>query len=349
LRTNEIQAIETAVGIISGTAVAGSATKHLPKLVQESTSLAYLRSNLNTQMQVRVSQYLEERATSLNSRVLAAIAERAGADPFKKVQKMIKGMVTKLLTQANEEAGQKGWCDTELATNKQTRTEKSDDVSTLTAQIESLSSSIAKLSSNIAELGEQVASLDTAMAKSVKERSDEKTKNAATVADAQAAQTAIDQALTVLKEFYASAADATAFVQGAPYKGMQGESGGVVAMLDVIASDFARLESETNAAEATAQKAQDNFTTDAKSSKATKNAQIENKTEKVQDKKQELTVANGDLEGAQKQLSTALAYYDELKPTCVNEGVSYADRTEKRKEELASLQNSLKILEGSAI
>jgi len=120
-------------------------------------------------------------------------------------------------------------------------------------------------------------------------------------------------------------------------------------MLDVIASDFARLESETNAAEATGQKDHDNFMTASKTSKATKNAQIENKTEKVQDKKQALTVANGNLEGTQKQLSTALAYYDKLKPTCVNEGVSYADRTSKRKEEIESLQNSLKILEGSAI
>ena len=54
--------------------------------------------------------------------------------------------------------------------------------------------------------------------------------------------------------------EATAFVQAEPeifdkpYKGMGAESGGVVGMLEVIESDFARLESETKAAEATAQK-----------------------------------------------------------------------------------------------
>ena len=50
------------------------------------------------------------------------------------------------------------------------------------------------------------------------------------------------QALTVLKEFYAKAAEATAFVQkkaepeifDSAYKGMGGESGGVVGMLEVI-------------------------------------------------------------------------------------------------------------------
>ena len=60
------------------------------------------------------------------------------------------------------------------------------------------------------------------------------------------------------KEFYAKAGDATALLQqpeifDAPYKGMQSENGGVVGMLEVIESDFARLESDTKAAEATAQ------------------------------------------------------------------------------------------------
>ena len=41
----------------------------------------------------------------------------------------------------------------------------------------------------------------------------ESAKNKETVADAKEAQTAVSQALTVLKEFYAKAAEATALVQ----------------------------------------------------------------------------------------------------------------------------------------
>jgi len=218
-------------------------------------------------------------------------------------------------------------------------------VATLSAQIESLTSAIAKTTDDIAKLGQEVAALDAAMAEGVRERADEKSKNSATVKDAQDAQTALAQALTVLKEFYSKAGAATAFVQQkAPYHGQN--SGGVMGLLDVIATDFARLESDTNSAEASAQKAHDNFVTDSKTSRATKSAQTESKKEKLQDKKQELTIAQSDLESTQKQLSTALDYFAKLKPSCIAEPVSYEDRVAKRNEEIESLQNSLKIFEG---
>merc|ERR1719191_1069725 len=113
------------------------------------------------------------------------------------------------------------------------------------------------------------------MAKATKLRQEEKATNTETIKDAGEAQTAVAQALTVLKEFYAKAAEATALIQqpeifDKEYKGMQAENGGVVGMLEVIESDFARLESDTKAAEATAQKEYDTFMTDSKVDKTEK-------------------------------------------------------------------------------
>ena len=51
---------------------------------------------------------------------------------------MIKDLITRLMEEANEEAEHKGWCDTELATNKQTRQEKTEAVDTLAAEIDEL-------------------------------------------------------------------------------------------------------------------------------------------------------------------------------------------------------------------
>merc|ERR1712179_477434 len=129
-------------------------------------------------------------------------------------------------------------------------------------------------------------------------------------------------------------------------KGMGAESGGVVGMLEVIESDFARLEADTKAAEATAQKEYDTFMTDSKVDKEAKSTDIEHKTAKKQDENQALTLKNEDLEGTQKELDAALAYYDKLKPSCVDAGVSYEDRVARRKEEIESLQEALKILNG---
>merc|ERR1711972_1051393 len=357
LRAEEIVAIEKAIEIISSNAVAGNAEKYLPTLVQmKSSSLASLRSNTESSTRMRLTTYLRDQSQRLNSRVLSALADHASDDPFRKVKKMIKELIVRLMEEANEEAEHKGWCDTELSTNEQTRKEKTEAVETLHAEIDELESSIAKLTEDIGELTNAVAELDKAMAEATKLRQEEKAKNEQTIKDAGEAQTAVAQALTVLKEFYAKAGDATAFVQqpapeifDSPYKGMQAENGGVVGMLEVIESDFARLEADTKAAEASAQKEYDTFMTDSKVDKESKETDIEHKTAKKQDESQALTTKKADLEGTQKELDAALAYFDKLKPSCVDAGVSYEDRVSRRKEEIESLQEALRILNGEDI
>merc|ERR1719230_1000762 len=193
------------------------------------------------------------------------------------------------------------------------------------------------------------------MAEATKLRQEEKAKNTETISDSQEAQTAVAQALSVLKEFYAKAGEATVLAQqdpeifDKPYKGMGGESGGVIGMLEVIQSDFARLEAETKAAEAQAQKEYDEFMTDSEVDKAAKTKDIEHKTKKKQDQSQALEEKQKDLEGTQKELDAALAYYEKLKPSCVDAGVSYEDRVARRKEEIQSLQEALRILNGEDI
>merc|ERR1719408_1177894 len=125
LRAEEIAAVEKAIEILSSGAVSGASEKHLPQLVQvRSTSFAQLRSDSQNPNQLRVASYLKGQASRINSRVLSALAMRVSADPFKKVKKMIKDLIVKLMEEANEEAEQKGFCDTELSTNEQTRKEK---------------------------------------------------------------------------------------------------------------------------------------------------------------------------------------------------------------------------------
>merc|ERR1719506_2718285 len=154
---------------------------------------------------------------------------------------MIKDMIVRLMEEANEETEHKGWCDSELGANKVARDSKTEDVNQLTAQADQLTADIAKLTQEIADTTAAIAELDAAVKEATATREAEHAKNTETIADAK------------------KAAEATALMQGpmddAPetfdtsFKGQQSESGGVMGMLEVIASDFARLESDTTAAE----------------------------------------------------------------------------------------------------
>merc|ERR1719235_408948 len=180
VRQGEIEAIQKAIEIMSSGAVAGG-SQHTYLLQEEisgfkddlerlqgraairkmnhvAASLAQLRSASSSSTQKSVADFLEQRAAETGSRVLSLMATRVSADPFKKVSKMIKDMITKLMEEANEEAEHKGFCDTEMATNKNTRDAKSEDVQELTADV-------AQLAEEIGVLGEEIAAIDAAMAK----------------------------------------------------------------------------------------------------------------------------------------------------------------------------------------
>jgi prefoldin subunit 5 len=357
LRTDELAAIDKAIEILGSGSVSGAADKHLPAFTQKSVSFIQLSVGSKNPAQARVAKFLREKGSAINSRVLSAIAVHVAEDPFVKVKKMIKDLIVRLMEEANEEAEHKGWCDTELSTNEQTRKEKTSAVETLHAEIDELSASIAKLTQEITDLTAEIAKIDKAVAEATALREEEKTTNTATIKDSVEAQTAVAQALNVLKEFYEKAAEATSLVQtkqkpeifDEPYTGMQSENGGVVGMLEVIQSDFARLETDTKASEAEAQRLFDEFSSESAVNRAANAKDVEHKTTKKINQEGALTSKKSDLEGTQKELDAALAYYDKLKPSCVDAGVSYEDRVARRKEEIESLQEALRILNGEDI
>merc|ERR1719171_3455079 len=78
---------------------------------------------------------------------------------------------------------------------------------------------IMKLTEDIAQLTKEIAEIDAAVEEATTLRDAEKAKNQATIKDAKAAQEAVEAATSVLKDFYAKAAQATALVQTGAAKG----------------------------------------------------------------------------------------------------------------------------------
>jgi len=352
-RTEEILALEKAVEILSSGAVAGHAEKHLPGFVQsQAISLLQLGSaQERTVLRQRVADFLQNRATSLSSKVLALAAVKIADSPFTKVIDMIKELIARLEEEAEAEAGHKAWCDEELHKNKKQKDLKSSEVATLEAKMAQLDSEIKTLAGQIADLAKAQQELSAAMQDATTNRQKEKEENEATIKDAKEALVAVDAALSVLKEFYAKQGGFLQLKQVpemAAYKGMTGSSGGVIGMIEVISSDFARLKSETEADEAQAQKEYDEFMKVSKADREAKHKEEFDKT-MLKDKKQfDMDMADKDRAAAQEELDYALAYYEKLKPQCIEVHVSYEERAKRRQEEIDALNEAYKILSGEA-
>jgi len=358
LRAEELEALDKAIEIIAGSSVSGASEKHLPQFIQlKHKALAQLRSTMQAPEQIAAASFLKMQAQKFNSHALSALSLRVTADPFKKVVKMVKDMIMKLTQEATDEAEHKGFCDTELATNKQTRDAKSADVDELTANIEEMTATSNKLAAESSQLAADIASLDEAVAEATSVRQEEKAKNAATLADAQGAIVAVSKATDVLKEFYAKAAGATALTQvrkgvdddmpetfDKPFTGMGGE-GGILGMLEVILSDFQRLEAETTQNETQSDAEFETFSNDSAMDKAVKSQEVKNKEGLRQKTDSNAQQAKSDLQATQEELDAALAYYEKLKPSCVDAGLSYEDRVRQREEEMQSLKEALTILQ----
>jgi len=353
LRAEEIKAITTAKDILASPDVSGNADKH-DRLGLAQTSFAQLRSTPDSR--TKVVDFLRSKAKKTGSQYLALIAAHAAEDPFAKIKSMIKDLIVKLMEEANAEADQKGFCDAEMATNKQTREIKSAEVEDLSASIDKNEADIAQLTDDVTVLSDDIAALNGQQQEAAKLRDEEHAKNTETINDAKVAQAAVEKAMKVLKEFYAKAADAAfmqsssgldqemAAVSKAPYKGMGAGGGNIVDFLDVILSDFARLEAETSTEESEQASAHEKFMNESSEDKAVKEAEMKHKTVK-RDQLTRLNVnLNKELEMTQAELDAALAYYDKLKPDCVDQGLSYEDRVQQRKEEIESLKEALEML-----
>jgi hypothetical protein len=119
---------------------------------------------------------------------------------------------------------------------------------------------------------------------------------------------------------------------------------GVMALLELILSDFASLEADTTAAETASQQAYDRFMVESKKDKAVKERKIEmNEADKAS---AELKMQEDikELKATQDELLAADRYYDKLVPQCMDQGMTWEERVSARQAEIDSLKEALKIL-----
>jgi hypothetical protein len=136
---------------------------------------------------------------------------------------------------------------------------------------------------------------------------------------------------------------------GDTYTGQQDQAGGVLALLEVVQSDFATLQADTEAAEAASQKAYDEFMVEAKRNKATASRKIEMNSADKAAAESRLREDVADMKSTQDQLLAADRYHEKLVPQCIDPGQTFAERTASREAEIKSLKEALAILSSEDI
>jgi len=390
LRAEELEAIAKAIEILSSDDVSGNAEKHLA-LTQspKSTSLVQAGSR-NQGIRHQIHDFLASEGRRKHSKGLTLLAEQISADPFAKVKKLIDGMITRLLEEAEEDAKHEGFCDKEMGKSKITRNKLTEDIDSLDAAIEEGKSTIQTLADDTATLSQEVEGLMKSMTEATELRKKEKETNKVTVADAQAAQKAVAAATAVLKDFFEKASTATALVQaktpdprqwglktgvkmgtdewnalanpnfkgkvdtghkedmqtfGETYEGQQDEAQyGILALLEVVASDFANLEADTTATEEASQKAYEDFMAESKKNQSVKDKKMEMNTSDKAAAEAKLQEDIADLKSTQDELLAAERYHKKLVPQCIDQGMTWDERVKARESEIASLKQALEIL-----
>jgi chromosome segregation ATPase len=305
----------------------------------------------------KVISLLASEGSRLGSIVLSSLSVKAAADPFVKVKKLIQELIERLVAEATAEATKKGFCDLELSKAEKNRNHRWQDVQRLSAELSALESKQDELEEEITELNSALKELTAGLEEATKERSESKEENVASLKEAKEGLTAVNEALLVLKVFYKNAAKAKVLLQESPvneddpgaesgaYKGNQSASKGIIGLLEVIVSDFERTIKTTSAQE---QKEASDFVKAERVAKADiggKTTKLELDEQDLESTKAKIDEASQDMKRNMDLVDKALEELEELKPMCIDSGMSYEERVEKREEEIAALKKALCILD----
>jgi len=244
---------------------------------------------------------------------------------------------------------------------KQKRDYAAKEIRALNGKMAELEALLGRLREELIVLVQEIDQLNTERAEAVQIRNAEKAQNADTVREAHMGLTALDMAMDTLSQFYGTvakesvsisfaqrgpAADApqTTFEAGEAYKGAQSEAGGILGMMEVMKSDFDRTITETERAEAQAEQDHLMYMTQSGASIAEKQEAEAARRRQKAAAEDRYTVADDSMQAETVKLETAIRELLELKPVCIDTGMSYADRVARREDEIAALKKGLCIL-----
>jgi hypothetical protein len=321
----------------------------------------------------KVMGLLTKAARKLKSTVLSSLAIRLNKDHFVKVRALIKDLIGRLKAQGEADSNHHSECKLAIEEATTARDDSRAQIETEQGTISRLTQTIDDLKASTKSLQQEIADLNKALSEATELRNEEKTDNEKTIADAEAGENAVREAISILQKYYGfiqtsssgkkaislhrqpsnRGADREGNTVGdlAPetfdeeYRGAQESSNGIVGLLEVIATDYKRTQDTVSADEAAAADAHASFETRTKADIDAKDAEIESNDVKKSDAEDDLADSQDSLKLEKSKNKTALEELDVLKAKCIDNTVSYAERVKRRKQEIQALKDALAILE----
>jgi len=272
-----------------------------------------------------------------------------GEDPFVKIKGLISDMIAKLTKEAEEDAQEKAYCDEQLAKTETKKSELDDDIAKLTSKID-------KASAQSAQRKEEVTVLQAELATLAKEWKEMDRIRAETHADFVQAEKdlslglkGVRAALEKLREYYGGAA---AMVQQpampASHGKASGSGGGIIDILEVCESDFAKNLAEENQQESDAQSEFEKQTQENEVTKTTKTQDVKYKTIEFVGLDKAVADLSSDKATSNTELDAVMEYLEKMHGMCVSKAEPYEERAARREAELAGLKDALQVLGGEA-
>mmetsp|Transcript_84024 Transcript_84024/g.162137 ORF Transcript_84024/g.162137 Transcript_84024/m.162137 type:complete len:704 (+) Transcript_84024:49-2160(+) len=307
----------------------------------------FLRQLAHTQHSTEIFQL----AGRISSAMQVAATSSAGSDPFAKVKGLISDMIERLIKEAGDEANHKAYCDKEYADTKQKLDELKYDVEKYTAKLDKTKSDSATYKDEVATLQGEIAEVIKSQAKADKLRKEENKVYLQSKADLEQGLSGVRLALKILREYYSNQAS---LMQQAPespevHSSAKGAGGGIIAMLEVIESDFGKTLASTEMAEDAAATAYQKLSMENKMAKKLKEQDVEFKTKAAAGLDKATTELASDLDSTQTELAAVLEYSEKIRAMCEVKPETYEERAGRRQAEIEGLKEALKILEGEAV
>lgn len=359
-RASELSALAEAKKVLSETT--SGAESQTYSLLQVSKLESKLRTRTDL-ANAEIVALVKKLAKQHHSATLAQLASRiatvfkygaqAGEDPFVKVKGLISDLIAKLEKEASAEAGEKAFCDSEIAETEAKKSDLEADISKLTVKIDSAVAKSASLKEDAKEVSGELAALAAEQQEMDSIRSKQHSAYVQAKADLELGLSGVRKALQVLRDFYGAAllqkGGAASFEQqpAAPvfHTTATASGGSIIDVLEVVESDFAKNLVAEEAAESDAASTYESTTQQNKLTKAKKEQDVKYMTKEAAALDKSVSELTVDKDSVSSELTAVLEYYAKMKERCVAKPETYESRKARREAEIEGLKQALSILE----